>query len=236
MNVLELIKKVTYRLNINTPASVFGSTDPATLQLLALYEKVGQDLVDRNCWSQLKRTHSFNTASSTEGYALPSDFISFVPDTEWDTTNKWKVRGGVSDAEYNIRKNSYATLDNRKAYRIFGRPTDLQFKISPTPSATETITFDYLSNAWVRPTGSNPTYLTAVADDTNSSVFDDQLMMLGTEVEWYKMKGLEYSALERKYENKISIAQAKWNGSRTIDATGTYNLGMHNIPEGNWGY
>lgn len=234
MNVLTLIKAVCYQMNLPAPIGIVASTDPGELQLKALYEDVGRDLVSRGCWEQLKRTHTITFTASDDKYAFPTDYYTMLPATQWDDTNKWRL-DVIGDIDYNSQKYGNGVTVGRKKYRIFGRPSEDQIQVIPTPSAADTISFDYLSNLWIRPTGATPTYLEALAADTDSSVFDDQLMILGLKKEYCKAKGWDYSAYEISFERLVSVAKARWNGTKILDSCGSGGMGFYpRTSEGSW--
>lgn len=55
-------------------------------------------------------------------------------------------------------------------------------------------------------------YETILAD-TDFSMFDDDLMIIGTKTKQYQMLGLDYVALEREYKGKIDAAKNRYKGS-----------------------
>jgi hypothetical protein len=236
MNILQICQVVCYECNIPAPSAIVASTDPSVLQLRYLYLAVGEELVSRRCWSFLKKTHSFTTSSGDGAYALPSDFYSSILDTQWDRTDRWRMRGEFSDSAWNERLYGYAYVNNITAFRIFGLPSSDQFQVNPTPGTTTlTLSFDYISNAWVR--SNSDTYSNAVAADTDSSVFSDRLMKLGLKMKFFESKGWEYSKILNDYEAQINVEAGRFFKSNRISSEGrllAYSGLNPNIPDGSW--
>ena len=64
-----------------------------------------------------------------------------------------------------------------------------------------------------------------IGSDTDYSIFDDEIMILGLKAKWYQMKGLGYEALKAEFESKLDQARTRWMGSY---------LGSFNRYPGNW--
>lgn len=233
MNVLEMVQGFCYETNIPAPSTLLSLTDPASLQLLHLFYATGRDLRQAKCWIQLKRTHSITTAGSADDYPLPSDFFCSLFDTAWNATQKWKLIGPLNDSDYNQFLYGYGVYTNQTYYRIFGRPSVDQFELQPVPPDGETITFDYISNAWINNAG---TWGETISTNAATTAFDDDLMILGLKWRWYQMKGLDFVALRAEYEDKIGKAQARWRGDRKVllSTSDFWNFAP-NVPEGSFG-
>lgn len=235
MNVLTLLQSVCYEANLPAPSSgLASSTDPAVLQLIHLFYSVGRDLLQQKCWPQLKRVHTVTCTSGDTAYALPSDYYCSVLDAAWDTTNKWKMGGPLSDSQFNELLYGYAITQNRKSYRIFGRPGTDQIQINPDPSTGDVLSFEYLSDAWIA-TASYAAWQTTITADTNLTAFDDDLMIAGIKFKLYREKGWQYQPYEQEFKNQIDKAQARFNGSQKTSLYKTWPYpGYANMPEGNF--
>lgn len=159
LTVLELIQSACYAAGITAPSAVVGETAVSTLKLLNLFYETGRDLRQSRCWSQLKRRHVIELKAGRNQYHLPEDFYAAIPQTHWDQQNNWEMFGPSSDDVWAYRTYGYATLENRKAYRVFGpalNPNDArgQFYINPAVSSTEDgaeLVFEYISRSWLLP-------------------------------------------------------------------------------------
>jgi hypothetical protein len=235
MNVLEVCQAVCYESNVPAPSSVFGSTDPGTLQLLHLYYATGRELRQAKCWPQLKRTHTITALAADTSYALPTDFYCATLDTFWDRSNQWKVHGPLSDSQYNEILYGYVAYENHKYYRIFGRVGEEQMQIQPPPAAGETLSFDYVSKNWIRDASVADTWVEAITADADYSAFDDDLMILGVKWRLYQHKGWAWEPLQAEYNSRIKKAQTRWTGSKktTLYPTLTSNMNL-NVPDGGY--
>lgn len=210
MNVLQIIQAACYEANLPAPTAVSGATDPAILQLVNLFYNVGRELRQAKCWPQMKRTHTITTSSSDNAYALPSDFYASTLDTFWDQANKWKVAPALTDSRMNELLYGYATFSNRTFYRVFGRPNSDQITLYPTPSDTHTLTFDYLSKDWIL---HSSTWQETISGDTDTTLFDDDLLILGLKGRLYREKGWEWQSYDAEFKSRIEQAQARFQGS-----------------------
>lgn len=209
------------------PTTIVGNTDPTAVQLLALANRAGRTLAREN-WQVLLTSYSFSTAASTASYALPTDFGNFANLTFWNQSNYWAVKGPVSSIEWQARKSSSIASPSgiNTAFRIAG---DL-FYIDPTPTATETIAYQYYSSYWI--SGKD-----AYALDTDTALIDEDLIILGLKWRWLQAKGDSFENEKAEYMEALESALAVDGGKDAIrfsDATRPRRLGG-NLPEANFG-
>lgn len=230
---LSICQSVCYESNQPAPSALYGSTDPAALQLLHLYYAVGRELRQAKCWPQLKRTHTITTSSGDTTYDLPTDFYSQTLDTFWDQSNQRRMQGPLSDSSYNEILYGVTTVAH-KFYRIFGRPTEQQIQIQPSPPTGETLSFDYISKGWIYDV-SGVTYVESLTAEADYAVFDDDLMILGVKAYFYREKGWDYQALMADFQSRIAAAQARYQGYR-IGRMGRGSFVLDpNLPDGDFG-
>lgn len=109
--MLQLVQQVTNELGIGTPASVAGNSNQDVIQILALMNATGYELLRRADWRELTRQHTFYTvATSTTGTWTTSAATITVPSTAGlDTT--YQVSGqGIPNATYVTNINNATTL------------------------------------------------------------------------------------------------------------------------------
>lgn len=158
MNVLELVQAACYELNIPAPSTLVSPTSQSDLQLVNLFYSVGRDLTSMKFWPQLKRNFAITLVAGQGSYQLPQDFQAAIPQTNWDRSNRWAMVGPMTDSGFNYRLYGYATVENRRAFRIFGpdqNPNSVtggQFQVDPVPgSSGDVLSFDYISKSWLFP-------------------------------------------------------------------------------------
>lgn len=100
--MLQLVQQVTNELGLPTPSTVAGNPNQDTVQILALMNATGYELLRRADWRELTKQHTFYTeAISTVGtWTTTSTTITGIPSTSAiDTT--YQVTGqGIPNATY----------------------------------------------------------------------------------------------------------------------------------------
>lgn len=157
---LSLIQSACYEANItNVPTTLLSLTDPAQLQLLNLFYATGRELRQARWWPQLKKPFTVNLVAGRSQYQLPQDYFAALPETHWDQQNKWEMLGPMSDRNWDYRLYGYITIENRKAFRVFGPDMNPnsdrgQFYVNPTPDSVingTPLTFEYITKSWLAP-------------------------------------------------------------------------------------
>lgn len=238
LSVLAIIKAVCEEQGITpVPTTAVSATDVNTKQLVGLLKATGRDLLQSKCWSQLKRTHSFTTTAGIENYDLPPDFYSKLFNTDWNTTQKWKLIGPTTDSRFDDLTYGYGLYTNQSYFRIFGRLTEKQFQLIPSPPDDQEIKFDYISDYWIYDTILGvPQWTSDIVTNDAITAFDSDLMILGIQWRLLRFKGLDYADIQAEYNSKINAAKARFEGDRKVRLGGETNdfLGI-NVPEGNFG-
>lgn len=60
--MLQLVTQVTNELGVSTPASVAGNTNQDVIQILALMNASGYELLKKGDWRRLTKQHTFTTS------------------------------------------------------------------------------------------------------------------------------------------------------------------------------
>lgn len=157
---LGLVQAACYSGNLPAPAALVGGTDATVLQYLNLFYDTGRELRQKRWWPQLKKKFTITLVTGQQQYQLPQDFYASLPQTQWDQANRWELLGPTTDREWQYRTYGYVTIENRKAYKVWGtdiNPSSLsfgQFFIDPPPTtanAGTTLTLEYISKSWLCP-------------------------------------------------------------------------------------
>lgn len=150
--ISEIIKQAMMLVGLDEPSGTLVTSTDKDIKKMFMYAlKVGRELREMP-FSQLKRTHTITTSASDNQYPLPQDFFRMLSGTQWDQTNSWRMQGPLNDVEFNAFLYGIVTSHTRKRYRIFGYdPDGGEIFIDPTPSGTETISFDYIRSQWIFP-------------------------------------------------------------------------------------
>lgn len=212
------------------PASIIGNTDTFAQQILALANREGSELSQREGanggWQQLQKTLSFATVIGQADYQLPSDLSYFIPSTQWDTGLRWRIAGSMSPQEWAFLKSGYVA--SLPPYRF--RVADNKISLDPTPSSVTTITMEFSGNGWCRSQAG--VAQTEWLADTDQAVLPEELFTLGLKWRFLRAKGFDYEQEFRDYENAVAR-----NMARTAPARDLYlnrgQLGVHLLDDWN---
>lgn len=221
---------------IATAVEAYESTDPNVVLMRMLLNSLGDRLARKYTWSQLQKTHTFNTANGTEEYDLPVDFDRFTPATHWNRTTEWRLLGPASSQTWQTLQATSVVTGT--TYFFQKRRNKLQ--LYPTPTSTEQVAYEYQSHYWVVPNnGSASVPEAAQATDNQDSIwFDGALMIAGLKVRWLQEKRLDATNALEEYQDLLAQAMGADAAAGDLDLTGGGGVRMiseANIPESGYG-
>lgn len=150
VNELGLPEPIGYGANSTLWTSDGGSKVNRIRQFVYRAAKLA---LDGAHWAELRNEGTITLASGQATYALPTDFHSWIYETEWDRTNDWPLIGPISPQEWQARVSGSITTIPRKTYTVRGR-TSKEIVIYPTPAAGDDgalLYYEYQSNQWFLP-------------------------------------------------------------------------------------
>lgn len=106
--MLQLVTQVTNELGVSTPANVAGNTNQDVIQILALMNASGYELLLKGDWRKITKQHLFTTdfTNSTGDVALNTYTITNIPSTA-GLDNTYQVTGnGLGNATYIVSVDS----------------------------------------------------------------------------------------------------------------------------------
>lgn len=165
-------------------------------------------------------------------YDMPSDYERMANRTVFEKSSFWPVYGPKTAQEWQFLKSAQIASGPRYRYRIIGN----KFAIFPAPPDGLTFGFEYQSNAWV--TGEDGDVKTSFTADTDTCAFPDRLMILGTKMRFFQIKGFDSSALERDYIRELMKWKANEAGADTLSMAARRAdeyLTTANLPESGYG-
>ena len=148
-----MLQAVCKEVALTPPSFVLSATDKQTISLVAITNRVGNDLRTR-LWPKLNKTHTITLVAGQAAYALPADFDQQVFDTHWDTQNRFPLWGPVSNSTWELIQNSLVSTSQFDRKFILKGMASNQFYIDPVPSASDAgqiMLFEYQSVNWIRP-------------------------------------------------------------------------------------
>ncbi len=241
MNVLEQLQAVAKELGLPIPAAVFDTDDTTATQLAGLWNALGQELYEQYRWRELQATYVFNTVANVESYPLPADFSGLISNTVWSRTNHWSLIGGMTPQQWETLKSGIVALGPRRRYRLDGD----SIQIFPTPrndssgaSDLEELAFEYYRSGWVQhPTGDTTETLNAAIGNDDTTFFSDRLMINGTKLKMWAIKGFNTATLAEDYNRIFTTVVSRNNAAPILSLSpriAPIYIGLGNISDGSW--
>jgi len=296
--MVQLVQQCTNELGIPTPATVAGNASQDVIQILALMNACGYELLRRADWRELTKQHTFYTeAITTTGtwstssytisgipttagldttyqvqgvgipnatyvtavtgttaltinyapteaqvngqlifqkvkYNLPADYNSTVNRTHWDKSKRWEMLGPESAQQWEWLLSGYISTGPRIRWRLLGP----YFQIWPGMNAGELLGFEYRSNAWAYNALGVPK--NSFTSDTDTCVYPDRVMVLGTKLKYFEAKGFDTTALYRDYLAELETAIGQDVAAANLSFAprpGTVLIGYDNLPDSGYG-
>lgn len=300
LTLLQIVAQAANEIGITEPSAVVGSSDTQYVQLLALTNRVGVDLVRDYEWRRLDTIYVFQTTASltktgntvvdtttitgmsnttslsagmvvsgtgipdfativsvdsgtqvtldmavsstgtgttltfeTQDYSLPADYDRMVNDTNYDRNDHWANLGPKSAQEWQWLTGGSIAVSPQFRWRLYQN----KIRFFGAPASVYNMAFEYISNYWVVASGgTNPTKARFTLDN-DTSIFPDDLMVLGLKYQWYKTKGLDWQVPLAEFSRAVSYCKAQDTGAPKLSLAPTFQrqyVGLDSVPDGNW--
>lgn len=217
MTLLSIAQQICNEVGVTAPSTIISNNNQTAKRLLAILQTSGRTLASgkitlpngyttQHDWTALITEQTFNTSNGTATYALSgsgsiitnTDFDRFVYRTMWDRTNYNEILL-FSPEQWQISKSGGITASSvNKRARKRGR----FLVIDPTPSATESLVFEYVSSKWCQSSGG--TAQTAWTADTDTGILDEELFI--ADGKWRFLKAIGEAYAEEQKEAMEAIA------------------------------
>ncbi len=171
------------------------------------------------------------TFSQTK-YPLPPDFETITDNTHWDKTKHWQMLGPEDAQQWQWLKSGYISTGPRIRWRILGN----KFQIWPPYNTQEYLGFEYRSKGWAR--SATDQVKNSFTADNDTTIFDDTVMVLGTKLKYFQIKGFDTTALQQDYFRYLNVAKANDKGSANLSFAPYPTkvlIGYANIPDTGYG-
>lgn len=176
---------------------------------------------------------------SKDTYPIPVDFQSYVATTWWDRTNRWELLGPTSPQMDQFLRSGIVTTSPRRNWRQVGRLPGA-WRIWPPPGSNDpalTFVWEYNSIYWATDYIGTP--VAQMAQDLDTNIFPDRVMINGLKVKFFDAKGMDTSKLTQRFQQSLSIAMAQDGGNGKLSLSGRRNahflLNYWNIPDNGYG-
>lgn len=228
----EIADRAADELVIARPGTYVSSIVPAARRLLACANAAGRDLMRAHDWGALQALGTVTTAIGTASYPLATDYDRMISDTGWDRSNDWMMVGPDSpQINRYLNESAAAHVGPRKRFRLQGP----NIVIFPTPTAIETLVYEYVSNKWAR-SSVGAAQLEFVAD-TDTTVFDPDLMRAEIKWRYLAATGMAFDDLRA---DAMGIRDSRIGadlGGTTLNMSptpGAQFLELDNLPDSSW--
>ncbi len=231
MSLLTIVQKVCRLVSLPVPTTVVGSTDAQVLQLWELANEEGYELSGAFDWQAMRKQYTFETvASAVQSSALPSDLDHFISNSFFNRTTMRNIWGPITPQQWQAIQ---AQPQLNRVFLTFIE-RDGQFLVTPTPTAGETVAYEYITTHWAKTENGTPKAEFTL--DTDTTYLDEQLFVLGVRWRWEKSKGLDYGEDFRTYMTERTQRMARDGAASALDISGgNYNYSyLNNIQDGNY--
>lgn len=212
---------------LNSNYSVVGTNVPQDTYV----ESVAGSTVTVSQLSSATSIGGTVTFSQTK-YDLPPDFETITDNTHWDKTKHWQMLGPEDAQQWQWLKSGYISTGPRIRWRILGN----KFQIWPPYNTQEYLGFEYRSKGWAR--SSTDQVKNSFTADTDTTIFDDTVMVLGTKLKYFQIKGFDTTSLQQDYFRYLNVAKANDKGSANLSFAPYPTkvlIGYANIPDTGYG-
>jgi hypothetical protein len=165
-------------------------------------------------------------------YDLPFDFEAITDRTQWDKTKHWEALGPEDAQQWQWLKSGYISTGPRIRWRIL----DNQFQIWPPMNTNEYLGWEYRSKGWAR--SATGVIKNSFTQDTDTTVFDDRIMVLYTKLKYFQVKSFDTTALSQDFQRYLSVAKANDKGAPNLSFApypSKVLIGYANIPDTGYG-
>jgi len=207
-------------------------TDATGLNLTALINSAGRELVLTYPWQQLSRDFTVTLTGLTGEYDLPDDWEYFEDQTQWDSTNHWPLMGPTSAQEWKwVNEGNIGVAGPRIRYRVRAN----KFQVFPS-TETSTLSMEYISGMWVESTDGSEEYRT-VQNSDNVVRLDPFLLQKYAKLKFWETKGFDTTAFKDDFLRVYFGLIGKDKGAPVLNLSRRPNIGLltvNNVPDGNW--
>lgn len=232
MSLLSICQAAADEAGLARPTSVVGNSSNTARQLLRFAIRTGRELV-KESHPYLVKVGTLTTVASQQAYDFEddlsiTDFDHFVPWTHWNQSDSRRLIP-VSADEWQEYQSGLATVSINTRYRLRGK--DRKIYLHETPSAVETIQFEYVSKNYCQSAASAEQSVWTA--DTDTGILDEELFELGTLWRMLRRLGLAYADERADYERMKQQDLSRTRTPRILRADG-YRDSISNIKDANW--
>lgn len=217
--------------------SVSGNGMPAAQRVLEIVDSTPAAGIIRLEMESVATAAATALTFARDTYELPSDFDRYIPHTWWDRTNHWMLIGPQSPQFDQWQRSGIVTTGPRLRWRQIGAGRTA-FRLWPPPTATSTpdaLVFEYVNDGWVMHI--DGTLGNRYTADTDITLFDDQIPILGCKWRMWQIKGFEFGPLQQECIDFVNREIARDGGMPDLSMTRRrfpYLISSANVQDGSF--
>lgn len=204
-----ILDSVLLESGFGAPPSYTSGLNPDDLQMVALANAAGDELREMQLQPAIRE--STVTLTTATVYALPTDFLAYVPDTGYVQGRLDPIMLPTTPAEWALIKSGNELPGDTIRARFIAGQLEV---INPTPG--DVLRFEYISSApWTA--GDAVTAKETATEDTDLWWLDRRLLVLATKWRWKKEKGLpDWQADYQAFQQHANAVRGRNAGARTL--------------------
>lgn len=233
MSLITMVQQVCAEIGLPQPNAVATSTDPQTLQMMALLNREGKELSKRYPWQALRTESSFTTLAAESQGAIATiapNLNYIINDTIWNRSLLRPVFGPLSAQRWQQLK---AQNINGPWNQFVIRGGLLRF--TPAPTAGQSCYFEYITKNWCTDS-TGATGKSAFTADGDLALLDEDILTQGLIWRWKAAKGFAYAEDFAAYERLVVAAEGR-DGSKDVLNMNDNRYDVFpaiTIPSGSW--
>jgi len=214
-----ILNRVAAELGLDQVSDPFTSTDKSFVQMKALLNIAGDELVQLHPWHFLTKTHSITTVVPGDDgdYALPTDYQRMINQTHWESVNQTQLTGPLSPQEWRALTNA----DISSAVDVMFRLKEGEFSIFPQPPDNGlTISFEYVSRNWAIDSTDGTTRISQCVLGADTPLYDRTLLGRMVKVKWLEAKNFDTTKAQADLNQTFALLTESDKGAPILNATG----------------
>lgn len=211
-----LINRAAIEVGLNADNDPVSSPDETYIQMQALLDSLGQELVNLYDWPILVREMTIDTSVDNSGiYDLPDDWDHMINQTQWDTVNTVPVPGPLSPQQWTYLKGT--NLVSQTIYATL-RQFDNKLELYPQPVPETLITLEYISRNWVMEQGQTTPNADNIQTGSDFVMFDPLLVVKMLKLKYLQAKGLPAQDAAMEFDTMLQARMSKSTGAPMLNA------------------
>lgn len=231
---LQIVQQAAAELGLPVPVTVYQSREQTAVQMLALLNSCGNELMVSFQWEHLLKLANITTVAGQSRYDKPSDFGWMINQTLWDQANRRPVVGPQSPQSWQILTNALLGTGPFSRYRVQGNMLEFQ----PTPQADGlNFNYQYISNGWIQTYLDPNLYVSFVTADNDEVLFDFWLIVKFLKLKMWEAKGMDTAHLVSDFTRIYTAVTGQDHGAPILSLAPRWKypyITPFNVPDGSW--